>query len=79
MRIKPRVRFNERVNVYSSTTDVGDGDGSSGESICTEETDTGILYSSEREAQFWSWSERGTSEAGIKMMKAISAVPGGQK
>lgn len=75
MRIKPRVRFNERINVYS--TETGDGDGSSGESVCTEETDTGILYSSEREAQFWSWTERGTSEAGIKMMKAISAVPGG--
>lgn len=79
MRIKPRVRFNERVNVYSSTMDAGDGDGSSGESICTEETDNGILYSSEQEAQFWSWAERGSSEAGVKMMKAISAVPGGEK
>lgn len=75
-RIKPRVRFNERVNVYSSATDPDDatGDGSSGESVCTEETDAGILYSSEREAQFWSWRERETADSGIKLMKALNTI-----
>ncbi|OJJ88700.1 anoctamin family protein [Aspergillus glaucus CBS 516.65] len=71
-RIKPKVRFNERVNVYSSTTD--DGEGSSGESVCTEETDHGILYSSEREAQFWSWTQRETADAGVRLIKALSTV-----
>lgn len=75
-RIKQRVRFNERVNVYSSTTDPDDatGDRSSSESVCTEETDAGILYSSEREAQFWSWRERETADAGVRLIKALNAV-----
>lgn len=72
-RIKPRVRFNERVNVYSSPTDDA-GEGSSGESVCTEETDHGILYGSEREARFWSWPQRETADVGVRLIKALSTV-----
>lgn len=72
-RAKQRVRFNERVNIYSSATDDA-GDGSSGESVCTEDTDNGILYGSEREAQFWSWPQRETADAGVRLMKALSTV-----
>lgn len=72
-RAKQRVRFNERVNIYSSAMDDA-GDGSSGESVCTEDTDNGILYGSEREAQFWSWPQRETADAGVRLMKALSTV-----
>ena len=71
---KPRVRFNERVNVYSSADGENSDGSSSKESVCTEETDNGILYGSEREAQFWSWPQRETADAGVRLIKALSSA-----
>ena len=71
---KPRVRFNERVNVYSSADGQNSDGSSSKESVCTEETDNGILYGSEREAQFWSWPQRETADAGVRLIKAFSSA-----
>ena len=71
---KPRVRFNERVNVYSSADGQNSDGSSSKESVCTEETDNGILYGSEREAQFWSWPQRETADAGVRLIKALSSA-----
>ncbi|KAI9933539.1 hypothetical protein ASPWEDRAFT_53298 [Aspergillus wentii DTO 134E9] len=66
---RPRVRFNERVNVYSTGTDA----------VWTDEkeelSDSEILYSNEREAQFWGSHEWETADAGVKLIRALSSDP----
>ena len=60
--------------MYSSADGQNSDGSSSKESVCTEETDNGILYGSEREAQFWSWPQRETADAGVRLIKALSSA-----
>ncbi|KAJ5276919.1 hypothetical protein N7524_003072 [Penicillium chrysogenum] len=69
-RTRHRVRFNERVNVYSSI----EKDPSTDDIPCPtkEEPGNDVLRGSDREAQFWSAHSGDMADAGVKLIRALS-------
>ncbi|KZN91588.1 Uncharacterized protein EN45_017280 [Penicillium chrysogenum] len=69
-RTRHRVRFNERVNVYSSI----EKDPSTDDIPCPtkEEPGNDVLRGSDREAQFWSAQSGDMADAGVKLIRALS-------
>lgn len=78
-RVRQRVRFHERVNVYGSSDSAPSQDGTP--SPTTEEPQDDILRGSDREAEFWNGLSCDTADAGVKMIRALTAskVPGDEK
>jgi hypothetical protein len=75
-RVRPRVRFNERVNVYSATEKAPSPDGTP--SPTKEEPEGDVLRGSDREAQFWSTpSQDMGADAGVKLIRALSTSKSG--
>ncbi|KAJ5767546.1 hypothetical protein N7533_000129 [Penicillium manginii] len=72
-RVRQRVRFHERVNVYESGTDTGHSDGSP--SPTTEKVQDDVLKGSDREAAFWNAHSYDTADAGAKLIRALSENP----
>jgi hypothetical protein len=77
-RVRHRVRFNERVNVYSANEKAPLPDGTP--SPTREEPEDDVLRGSDREAQFWSTqSEDMGADAGVKLIRALSSKTGETK
>lgn len=71
-RVKQRVRFNERVDVYSSAAEESPDSDETGESEHTStEKNSDMLRGSQREARFWSGHQSQT-DAGIKLIRALN-------
>ncbi|KAJ5960684.1 uncharacterized protein N7479_007834 [Penicillium vulpinum] len=69
-RTRHRVRFSERVNVYSSNEkDLSTEDPPS---PIKEEPGNDVLRGSDREAQFWSAHSGDMADAGVKLIRALS-------
>lgn len=76
-RTRHRVRFNERVNVYSSNEkDPAADDGTP--SPTKEEPGNDVLRGSDREAQFWSAHSGDMADAGVKLIRALSTPKVGE-
>ncbi|CEJ61557.1 hypothetical protein PMG11_10088 [Penicillium brasilianum] len=69
-RVRQRVRFNERVNVYNSDTTSADGSPSP---TTSEQPQDEILKGSDREAEFWEAKSCDMADAGVKLIRALSA------
>lgn len=77
-RVRHRVRFNERVNVYSANEKGPMPDGTP--SPTREEPEDDVLRGSDREAQFWSaQSQDMGADAGVKLIRALSSKAGERK
>ncbi|KAI2702004.1 hypothetical protein CBS147332_7780 [Penicillium roqueforti] len=74
-RTRHRVRFNERVNVYSSNEIEPSIDGTP--SPTKEEPWNDVLRGSDREAQFWSAHSGDMADAGVKLIRALSTPHSG--
>lgn len=74
-RTRHRVRFNERVNVYSSSEKEPSSDGTP--SPTREQPEDDVLRGSDREAQFWSAHSGDTADAGVKLIRALSMTQAG--
>lgn len=79
---RQRVRFNQRVDVYTSATETEDpasspnGDLHAGPTL--RKRDSGILRGSQPEGRFWSGRQPETADAGVKLIQALSSrKPGG--
>ncbi|CAG7973245.1 unnamed protein product [Penicillium salamii] len=71
-RVRHRVRFNERVNVYGANEKAPSPDGTP--SPTREEPEDDVLRGSDREAQFWSAQSQGTgADAGVKLIRALKS------
>ncbi|KAJ5771704.1 hypothetical protein N7520_002233 [Penicillium odoratum] len=68
-RVRQRVRFHERVNVYGSET-TPPPDGSSSPEV--EKPHDDVLRGSDREAEFWNGLSCDISDAGVKMIRALA-------
>ncbi|KAF7136928.1 hypothetical protein CNMCM5793_006590 [Aspergillus hiratsukae] len=66
---KPRVRFNEHVDVYSSSRDSSPTDPVETKSAKLHK---GIAFASEREAEFWEGQRWTAEEVGVELIKALS-------
>ncbi|KAJ5771164.1 uncharacterized protein N7511_003215 [Penicillium nucicola] len=74
-RTRPRVRFNERVNVYGCTEKESVPDGIP--SPTKDEPEDAVLGGSDREAEFWSGLSRDTAaDAGVKLIRALTSKAG---
>ncbi|KAJ5130047.1 uncharacterized protein N7515_006086 [Penicillium bovifimosum] len=69
-RTRHRVRFNERVNVYSATENEETYEGTP--SPTREQPEDDVLRGSDREAQFWGAHSGDMAEAGVKLIRALS-------
>ncbi|KAJ9489069.1 hypothetical protein VN97_g4214 [Penicillium thymicola] len=76
-RPRHRVRFNERVNVYSSNEKEPLTDGTP--SPTKEEPGNDVLRGSDREAQFWSAHSGDMADAGVKLIRALSTPKAGDE
>lgn len=76
-RPRHRVRFNERVNVYSSSEKEPSTDGTP--SPTKEEPGKDVLRGSDREAQFWSAHSGDMADAGVKLIRALSTPKAGDE
>ncbi|CAI7603153.1 unnamed protein product [Penicillium pancosmium] len=76
-RVRQRVRFHDRVNVYESGTDTAQSDGSP--SPTTEKVQDDVLKGSDREAAFWNAHSYDTADAGAKLIRALSENPAEEK
>jgi hypothetical protein len=74
-RVRQRVRFHERVNVYSSDTASPDGS----PSPTGEQPQDEVLRGSDREAEFWESTECDTVDAGVKLIRALSVSKDGNE
>lgn len=74
-RVRQRVRFHERVNVYSSDTASPDGS----PSPTGEQPQDEVLRGSDREAEFWESTECETVDAGVKLIRALSVSKDGNE
>ncbi|KAK1142626.1 hypothetical protein N8T08_007430 [Aspergillus melleus] len=63
-RSKAKVRFQDRVSVYSTATDVKTG---SEEALHEEQNGNG------KSEKFWSWPQQETADAGVRLIKALSS------
>ncbi|KAJ5101337.1 hypothetical protein NUU61_003559 [Penicillium alfredii] len=68
-RVRPRVRFNEKVNVYSSNTEAMPSPG--GSPIPSIEQPQDDLLRGDREAEFWNGSSSDMTSAGAKLIRAL--------
>lgn len=70
-RAKPRVRFQDRVSVFSSSTDVPG----------TKEDflHPGHHHEMGRGGRFWSWAPNETADAGVRLIKALNTNMDGSK
>ncbi|KAJ5835276.1 hypothetical protein N7447_001302 [Penicillium robsamsonii] len=73
-RARHRVRFNERVNVYS--TNEKDLSSDEAPSLTKEEPGNDVLRGSDREAQFWTARSGDMADAGVKLIRALSTSAG---
>jgi hypothetical protein len=73
-RVRQRVRFHERVNVYGSSDSNPSPDGSPSPTIDGPQDD--VLRGSDREAEFWTGPSSDTADAGVKLIRALSAKAG---
>lgn len=64
-----RVRFHERVNVYSSSESASSPDGSP--SPVSERPHDEVLRGSDREAEFWNGPSCDVADAGVKLIRAL--------
>lgn len=71
-RVRQRVRFHERVNVYESGTDTAPSDGSTSPTGEGEKVQDDVLRGSDREAAFWNAHSYDTADAGAKLIRALS-------
>ena len=71
-RVKQRVRFNERVDVYSSTEESNDSDDNVKTESSPTEKNSDILHGSQREAHFWSGHGADTADSGVKLIRALN-------
>ncbi|OQD75791.1 hypothetical protein PENDEC_c006G04357 [Penicillium decumbens] len=69
-RVRHRVRFNERVNVYAASDSNPSPDGSPSPTV--DEPHDDVLRGSDREARFWT-APGDTADAGVKLIRALSA------
>ncbi|KAJ5594668.1 uncharacterized protein N7459_000876 [Penicillium hispanicum] len=76
-RVRQRVRFHDRVNVYGNSETVPSPDGSP--SPTTEQPQDEVLRGSDREAEFWSGSTCDTADAGVKLIRALSVSKAGDE
>lgn len=76
-RPRHRVRFNERVNVYSSSENDPSTDGTP--SPTKEEPGNDVLRGSDREAQFWGAHSGDMADAGVKLIRALSTPKAGDE
>ncbi|RJE23115.1 stress response protein Ist2 [Aspergillus sclerotialis] len=68
-----RVRFNERVDVYSSATEESHDSDENGKTESDQiEKNSDILRGSHREARFWSGHQGTTADAGVKLIQALN-------
>ena len=68
-----RVRFNERMDVYSSTTEEShDSDDNNRTESGQAEKNSDILRGSHREARFWSAHQATTADAGVKLIRSLN-------
>lgn len=74
-RVRQRVRFNERVNVYSS--DTASADGSPSPTSETPQPQDEVLRGSDLEAEFWDARGCDAADAGVKLIRALSVGRGG--
>lgn len=63
-RSKTKVRFQDRVSVYTTATDVKTG---SEEALHEEQNGNG------KSEKFWSWPQQETADAGVRLIKALSS------
>lgn len=73
-RVRQRVRFHERVNVYPSSDSNHSPDGSPSPTI--EEPQDDVLRGSDREAEFWAGPSSDTADAGVKLIRALTSKAG---
>lgn len=66
---KPRVRFNDHVDVYSSSTDSSPTEALETKSATLHQE---TAYASEREEEFWEGQRWTAEEVGVKLIKALS-------
>lgn len=76
-RVRQRVRFHERVNVYSTSDAASSSDGSS--SSTTEQPQDEVLRGSDREAEFWNGPSCDAADAGVKLIRALGASKAGDE
>ena len=69
-RVRQRVRFHERVNVYGASEGAPSMDGTP--SPTSDEPQDEVLRGSDREAEFWDRSPYDTADAGVKLIRALS-------
>ncbi|KAJ5701141.1 hypothetical protein N7488_008689 [Penicillium malachiteum] len=69
-RVRQRVRFHEKVNVYNTTENPPSYDGSPTPSV--EESQDEALRGSDRESEFWHGLSCDTADAGVKLIRALS-------
>ncbi|CAI7617512.1 unnamed protein product [Penicillium glandicola] len=74
-RTRHRVRFNERVHVYSSNEQDLSTDGTP--SPTKEEPWNDVLRGSDREAQFWGAHSGDMADAGVKLIRVLSTPKAG--
>ncbi|KAJ5583216.1 hypothetical protein N7535_001836 [Penicillium sp. DV-2018c] len=74
-RTRPRVRFNERVNVYTATEKDLTYEGTPPPT--REQPEDDVLRGSDREAQFWSTHSGDMADAGVKLIRALSTSKAG--
>lgn len=74
-RTRPRVRFNERVNVYTTSEKEPSPDGTP--SPTKEQPEDDLLRGHDREAQFWAAHSGDMADAGVKLIRVLSPSQSG--
>lgn len=77
-RIRPRVRFNERVNVYCSSVE-SDSSPDGSPSPAGDQPQDDVLRGSDRQAEFWNVLSHDIADAGIKLIHALSTSKAGDE
>lgn len=76
-RVRQRVRFHERVNVYSASDAASSPDGSPSSTAAQPHDE--VLRGSDREAKFWNGPSCDAADAGVKLIRALSASKAGSE
>ena len=76
--MRQRVRFHERVNVYTPDTAPSS---ESGESLSptSDQPQDEVLRGSDREAEFWNGMSCDTVDAGVKLIRALCKPKAGDE
>ncbi|KAJ5261151.1 hypothetical protein N7478_011746 [Penicillium angulare] len=79
-RVRQRVRFHERVNVYGTSENEQSSENSDGSAPpSTEKPQDEVLRGSDCEAEFWNGLSCDAADAGVKMIRALSANKAGDE